>query len=328
MSRLLNVARTILLEPTSRQDYDQILSSWVGPVSTDGTPVITSQRMMLAEFGQMGPDGVESVISRQRAEAEVLTGYSPTLLDFLEGMMSAAGDDVPDALRTQYEDALLAYDRVLAIEDDSRSKLLGRPSVEGRRYVAGTDYAGTVAGEIEDARQRQTEELRQLALANVSGRLALMAGEGGATPSIADAELDVPMAYRLPSYFDSQAEKMRELAEERQIVARKRLANLWPTYPEAESQIERLPGLVVGVLTEDSTAWLSVDLDVDANVANIVDLPEGLLELLQSGDILGVIQRGYNVLTFSPLEHLDIEDLLGEVIQKHIQKYSAGTNAE
>lgn len=324
MARLLNRARVVLLDPEKRQGYDDILTEWEGPVSKDGTPVIRMDRHLQAEMEAKTPDEIEGIFAEQAKQVEGMTGYTPSRLSFLERMVEQSGEDVPDDLRNAYEDALLSYDRSLAIQEAERSRLLSLPDIGKGGYRAGLDYSKNVAGEIESARAVRKEELRMLALGGVSTRLALLAGEEVQTTG---TEIATGSSLELPAYFDQQAEKVRELANKRQEVVEKRLANFRPTYPEAELQGEVQPNLAIGV-GEDDLRWFGVAFDPETSSASLDSIPAEVAELLAAGDYKAAVEAGFNVLTFAPLEQIDIQTQLIDAIEKHADKYGIGAEED
>lgn len=321
MARLLNRARVVLLDFEKRQGYDEILAEWEGPVSKDGTPVIKMDRHIQAEMEGKTPDEIEGIFAEQARQVEGMTGYTPSRLSFLEKMVATAGDNVPDDLRSEYEDALLSYDRSLAIQEAERSRLLSLPDTGKSGYRAGLDYSEDIAGEIESARVIRKEELRMMALGGVGTRLALLAGE---TVEPTSADVVVASSLELPAYFDQQAEKVLELAAKRQEVVEKRLANFRPTYPEAEAQTEAKPNLAVGI-GEGTFRWFGVVFDAETSSASLDSIPAEIADLLEAGDFKAVIENGYNVQTFAPLEQVDIQTQLIDAIEKHADKYDIGS---
>lgn len=316
MVRLLSRVRKVLLDPENRQGYDEILAEWEGPVSTDGSPLITMDRYVQAEMASKTPEEVEAIFTKQAIQVETMSGYTPSALSFLEKLMGQSGDNPPDDLRAQYDDTLLALDRSLAIQEAERSRLLGLPDISESGYLTTLNYSDTIAREIETARTNCLEELRMLSLGGVSTRLALLAGEEVPTPA---AEVTTTTV-KLPAYYDQQAQKVQELARKRQEVAEKRLANLRPTYPEAELQTESHSNLAVGV-GHDTLRWVTGSFDPETKTANFGNTPDEIGDLLEAGDIQAVIAAGYNVLTFAPLEQLDIREQLAEAIEKHVARF-------
>jgi hypothetical protein len=322
MARLLNRARIVLLDPEKRQGYDEVMAEWEGPVSKDGTPIIRTDRYLQAEMENKTPEEIEGIFAEQAKEIEAMLGYTPSRLGFLEKMVTQAGDDVPNDLRAEYEDALLLYDRTLAIQEAERSRLLGLPDIGQGGYRAGLDYAKDIAGEIEAARVARKEEMRMRALGGVSARLALLAGE-----EVEATNTDVVLAssLELPAYYDQQAERMREIATKRQEVVEKRLANFRPFYPEAEIQEgEAKPRLAIGI-GEEEFKWFGVVFDHETSSANVQPIPDEVTELLNAGKYQAAIESGYNVLTFAPLEQIDMKTQLLEAIEKHAVKYNIGS---
>lgn len=321
MARLLNRAKFVLLDPEKRHSYDEIMAEWEGPVSKDGTPIVSMDRYLQSEMENKTPDEIEDIFAKQAGQIEAMSGYTPSRLDFLENMIAKAGDDVPDDLRAEYENALLSYDYTLAIQEAERSRLLSLPDIAQGGYCAGLDYSEYIAGEIETARVARKEELRMQALGGVGTRLALLAGEEFVASS---ADVVLVSAMELPAYFDQQAEKIREIVGKRQEVVKKRLANFRPVYPEAELQEGKArPKLAIGI-GEEGFKWFSVAFDQVTSLASLQPIPEELTELLDTGDYKAVIERGYNLLTFAPLEQIDIQAQLTDAIEKHVNKFGMG----
>jgi len=321
MARLLNRAKVVLLDPEKRQGYDEVMAEWEGPVSKDGTPIIRMDRHLQAEMEDKTPEEIEGIFAEQAKQVEAMSGYTPSRLGFLEKMVAQAGDEVPDDLRAEYEDALLSYDRTLAIQEAERSRLLSLPDIGQGDYRAGLDYLEDIAGEIEAAREVRKEEMRMQALGGVGTRLALLAGEEVEAPS---TDVVLASAMELPAYFDQQAEKIREIAATRQEVVEKRLANFRPVYPEAELQEgEAKPDLAIGI-GEESFRWFGVTYDHETSSANLQPISNQLTELLDKGDYKAAIEGGYNVATFAPLEQIDMKTQLLNAIEKHADKYGIG----
>ncbi len=321
MAALLSTAKVILLNPEKRAEYDQILAEWDGPVSRDGTPAISMQRDLQRRMEGMTEEEIEAAFAEQVRQAEFITGYSPTRLSFLERMMTDTGQNASDDLRIEYENALLSYDQLLALQESERSQLLGLPDPAKNRFRAGLDYADTIAGQIEAAREERLEQLHMEALGGVGIRLAILSGKETETTST-DVSLAGPI--ELPAYFEPQAKKVRELAAKRQEVVAKRLANYRPEYPFPELQEgEAKPALVIGIGEEDFK-WYGVKFDQETNSAGIQPIPEDIILLLKAGDYAGVINAGYNVLTFEFLEQIDVNTQLINALEKHAEKYGIG----
>ncbi len=323
MAILLSKARHILLDGERRAEYNEILGTWEGPLSTDGTPVITMNRALQMDMADKTPEEIEGVFTAQATRIEGMTGYNPSRLSFLESLIEKSGGEVDAALRAEYEDALLQRDRTLAIQEAERSRLLGLPDIEKDRYVATLEYSEQIEERVDTARTERKEQLQMQALGGVSTRLALLAGDSVSTE--AGAIIPAGTSLELPAYFEEQATKVKEIAKERESIAEKRLGNYLPEYPEAELQTEFREDLAIGV---SGKMWLGAKIDTAELHANIAGLPVDVKELLEQGDFKAVIEKGFNVLTIEPLEQIDMQDLVISVIEKYIDKYASSDKAE
>lgn len=317
MSRLLNKARGILVEPEKRSQYDEIRTGWTGPFSKTGDPVITISRAVQAEMAMKSNEEVEQSFADGDLQVDKLANYSQSRLDFLEKMMEAAGNNIPDDLRQQYEEALLEYDRNLSIKEAQRGDLLGLADLSGKGYRASLSYSEDKVLEIEAAKEVQLEDLRAIAMGKTVRKLELLSGEV-TEPS---KELVDPTTIQLPGYFDTVAEQVKGIAEKRQTVAEKRLENYQPTYPEVELQTEAKGFAAFGFIGESKTTWFSFSPDLDNGSFNAIATPDDVMELLQAGDYKAVIEKDFNVALLPVLEQLELRDLLNEAINKYVNKF-------
>jgi hypothetical protein len=232
-------------------------------------------------------------------------------------MVEQAGDDVSDELRAEYEDALLQKDRALAIEEAERSRLLGLPDIETDNYVAALGYGEETAGKLETAKAKKEADLQRLALGGVSTRLALLAGETTGT----DVAVQSTVSLELPAYYDEQAARVQEIANERDSITDKRLGNLEPIYPEADLQTELKEDLIIGVAKSNGQIWLGAKIDVETDSAAFQQISDEVKGLLDQGEYKTVIEQGNGLLLVKLMEHIDIQDLLGVAIGKYTDKY-------
>lgn len=317
ISRLLNKARGILVDPEKRSQYDEIRTGWTGPLSKTGDPVITISRAVQAEMAMKSSEEVEQSFTDGDEQVDRLASYSQSRLDFLEKMMKVAGDNVPDDLRQQYEEALLEYDRNLSIKEAQRGDLLGLADLSSHGYRASLSYGEDKVLEIEAAKEVQLEELRAIAMGKTTRKLELLSGEVK-EPS---AELVDLTTIQLPDYFGVVAEQVKSIAERRQTVAEKRLNNYQPIYPEAELQVEAKTFAAFGFTGESKTTWFSFSPDLDKGLFDAIATPDNIMALLQAGDYKAVIEKDFNVALLPVLEQLELMDLLNEGINKYVNKY-------
>jgi len=320
MAILLNRARNILLDPQRRAEYDAILKEWDGPISDNGTPVISIDSYTKAVATNLSPDEIEASFASQRNKLVGMIGYKPGRLKLLERVITQTPGELPDDLREEYEEALLETDRVLAIQEAERAKLLGI-DIEKRRYEAKLGYGTFVAGEIETSRATEQERLHMIALGKVPTRLALLAGEVASGVYDSNNLPARPEDVQLPPYFDLQAEKVRELAKEREEILERRLANFKVEYPFAELQTNGFDTVMVGILMNDTTTWLCAHYDEESGGVSTIDINQQTREALDNGQFEKVITAGKNVLTFVPLEQIDLRTLIDEALNKHFNKY-------
>jgi curved DNA-binding protein CbpA len=321
MTILLNRARVILLDTEKRAEYDDILSSWEGHISRNGTPIITPQMELEDQVRGKTPEEIEAIFGEQVEQIRVLTGYDPTRLTFLESLIEAAGDNIPEALRAQYEDALLQKENTLAVEEAQRSQLLGLPDIQTDNYAATLSYGEDMTTRLRSAREAKVTQLRLQALGGVTTRLALLSGEVQPT-----AVLDQPSqtTLDLPAYFDDQSRKVQEIANERARIADERLSNFLPIYPEEELQSERRDDLIIGVDIGDAIRWCQAKIDVDEESVLFTEMDTEIRQLLDQGDYTAVIQQGYGLQLIKRMENIDRQDLLGVAVGKYIDKYGQG----
>ena len=317
MSRLLNKARGILVPIEKRTQYDEIRTGWTGPLSKTGDPVITIGRAVQAEMAMKSNEEVEQSFAGGDEQVDRLASYSQSRLDFLEKMMEVAGDNVPDDLRQQYEEALLEYDRNLSIKEAQRGDVLGLADLSNNGYRASLSYSEDKVLEIEAAKEVQLEELRAIAMGKTARKLELLSGEVAESLT----ELVDLTTIQLPGYFDTIAEQVKGIAEKRQTLAEKRLDNYQPTYPEAELQTEPKSYAAFGFVGESKTTWFSFSPDLDKGSFGQIATPEDVMQLLQAGDYKAVIEKGFNVALLPVLEQLELMDLLNEGINKYVNTY-------
>jgi curved DNA-binding protein CbpA len=319
IAKLLNRARGILLDTDKRTAYDEILTTWDGPVSTDGTPVVSIARLQEVQLQGKTPEEVEAMFAEQVEQIAGMTGYRPSRLSFLEKMVEQADDDVADELRDEYEDALLQKDRALAIEEAERSRALGLPDIQEQNYTAALGYGEETAAKLTEARAKKEANLQLLALGGVGAKLALLTGE--VTEPSASLVTESPMSLELPAYYGQQAARVQQIANERDAITDKRLENLVPIYPEAELQAELKGSLIIGVATSKGHYWLGAKLNIEQDSADFQQVGDEVKALLNQGDYAAVIARGHGVVLVKPMEHIDIQDLLGVAIGKYTDKY-------
>ncbi len=325
VTRALHHAKEILLNEVKRTEYDDILKAWDGPLSDDGRPVMDVEDYMRADLQYASPDEVEAVFADIERQAATLSGHEPDGVATAEHVMAllanaeSAPEDLLRAQRAAYENALLREDRVLAVSENRRALFMGMGNTSATEYRTGIGYPQKLAKEIEAARATNLEMLRLRALGGVSTRLALMAGESASETAL----LPVSTAsVQLPAYFDTQSEKLREIARKREVILHKRLDNIEWVYPAAELQTQVLGRLLLGAYHRDAGRYIwfsATGFDTELQVDALTD--EDIIVQLEARDYSSVVENDNNVMLFPLLEHIELGTLLGAAIQHHLGKY-------
>lgn len=321
MTRLIIRAKDILLDEDKRAEYDEILAQWDGPISKTGEAVMTLERYFQLQVQGKTPAEVEAIFAERAAQAKAMVDDNPATLALMEKLVTSTDPRLRNEARDGYEAALLRADRILAIEQDGRARLLGLRDDSPQKYVAALGHGEQIARKLDTQRTKQKELLNFRALGGVGTQLALLAG---------DRTLDSRPVFpprttlELPDYYDDQVEKVKEIAKQREVITKKRLANFEPIYPEPALQTEFKPNLAISIA---DNMWLAAKIDREKLNVNIQNLPPTIEKLLRRGDIAAAIKKGFNVAIIPHLDHIDTEDLLSETIQKYIEKYSnSGTS--
>lgn len=322
MATLLNRANAILLDPTKRAQYDEILEAWEGPVSKDGIPVINMNTFLRADMTGKTPEEIEAHFEGQREKIKSMVGFSPSRLELLERMLETAPPDMQDDLRRELDATLLAQDRVLSIEEAERGRLVGHEIHE--RYETQIGYAESVVVAIEQAKEEIKAEHTFRALGGVGMRLALLAGESTTAAETEESATLVP-AGALPAYFEDQAKKIAEIVEQREDILQKRLENFEPNYFVPEVQLEpkgQFAVLVKGGGNSTFAHWFGFTYDGGSRVESIV-IPEDVQAMLDAEEYEQAYEAGFNTFSFVHLDHIDLPTLLNEAVTKYITKFYA-----
>lgn len=317
VTALLNRARVILMDPDKREEYDHLLGEWEGPISVDGTPIISLDRYRELEMESKSPDEIEASFATIAEKAIQVTGYSEDRLTFLENLM--ANGDISPELRVQYEAALLEKDAILAVQESERTKLLGVPERKDRD-VSTLDHSKEIEERLGVAREKVLEKARLRALGGVAAQLTLLSGDEVDIPHSVN-EI-APASSGLPHYFEEQAERIREIARQREVITDKRLENLQPAYPEEELQVEFQEKIILGIGSGEDFDWLSFEIDIEERQpAQMLELPKEIRVALNSADYKKVISKSYAIVTVPYMQNIGLVDLIGVTLGKYVKKF-------
>jgi curved DNA-binding protein CbpA len=315
MGELLVRARKILRNSKSRDEYNEILNSWTGPISTDGDPVITIERYVMARAAMMSPTDIDGLVGEIDNQIVGMLGADEGKLAAAKRMVDKYPDD--EELHDAYEERLLEQDRVLALKETKRRELAGAGSfglveIDKRGYRVGLGYGETVAGEIEDVKEQRLVHVRKEAIAGTAARLAILAGE---RPEADGQILPASSEVTLPASYVHLTTQIAEIAEQREEIVNLRLANLQPVYPEADRQSEPRPTVLVGLQGAEKV-WLGFHR-TDTNTLDNFALDEELLGLLHGERYAEIIERGIGLIECRLLEQIEPEDILNELLNKY-----------
>lgn len=319
-TELANRAKQILGDENNRHEYDEIFAQWDGLVSLNGGPVDSPDVWEARMARKMSHVQLEQSFETGRQKIEEAVGYSAKRLAMLRKFVDGSEGDVEQDVRDEYDAALLAQDKALSIEQAQRSANLG---MGDEVQVVGFGFAEAIEPKIKQGREASMRKAHEIEAANVKGRLALMAG-AGVEPIVTSTELTRTQA-ELPDWFDAQAEKVCEIAARREKLLHERLANMTLTYPEMEMQQEARDKFILGISMSAQTMWLGFSYDHTSNSANQVDIDDVTQRNLNEEQFAAVVEAGYNVAKFDPLEEVDIMTVLEAALGKHVEKYYENT---
>ncbi|MCC6952803.1 MAG: DnaJ domain-containing protein [Deltaproteobacteria bacterium] len=269
-STLLNEAYAVLGNSQKRADYDNQLSSWQGPLSTDGMPIVSVHRSLsairfLVDGGEPG-----SLHPQLEAMIESLSGGGSTTMEALRPLVEGQRDVAPALLNT-YREAIL---RQLATEEIRREHQF--PDFMPERSVVPHSIA-EIEARIEGARERVYNELTQIAGQLKSGEVRLLAGETQ-EPVLADGEALDRALVAAHHRFDQYAAAFRESVERYdQLVDR--LASVLPVrylFPE-EPLFKHLL-----VIVEAPTERMAFLLKNENGIVQARSQPRSMLERIES----------------------------------------------
>ena len=331
--KLVNRAREVLLDEEKRLEYDDMLAEWQGPISDDGTPVTTFESIFARQVVGKDTEQVEEIFKglKERIEAHPGIGTDGRVARAERRLDKARQSKYPDEeeirdLQDDYEEELFALDAGLAVEENERSRILGREisDAAGRHYRVSIGYAEETANELEQLRTRKVEEHAAIATGSFATRLAILSGE--VAPSTDVVPQGDVADYALPPYYDDQAAKVKALAEKRLEIMKKRLGNLKVDQPEAALQTELSSAVFVGLTQEgyEGADWYTSGVPEDdggEEVAPPVDAPDSVLDDLLAGNYAAVIAAGYNVITTKRLQNIEDDALVRGAVVIHAKRY-------
>lgn len=319
-SRVLTNAHDVLTDPERRQQFDEQLGSWKGPVSKDGVPVMAWRSMMRETRGSLEPT---------LEKARMMSGFDPDMFSLLEEQYHAS-ENPSEALKKAYSQALLRRDIYLSLQEGFLREAV---SVEREGdFDVPRNYAAITARKVENARGKMNEEINEVAAMLASGRTLTMLGAGEAQAPNNTQNIDAISAITLyreqqTKQFEDIAQEITRLAGEREAVIRERLTLLTGEYILKQDTLHNK--LLIGVQISDDRNdihWTELQF-ADTDEHNITASPANTIThevkagLTDEKNAQALIDQGYNLVVFPLQEGLSIQDQMLEIAHKHGEAY-------
>lgn len=308
-SAVINEAYRILGDSESRKTYDLKLTDWKGPISKDGTPIIT-----LGQYEGFG-NLFSEVNNEEQAQLDKtirqMSGYSPETLSFMETAIKADPDNL--SLRQAYSSALAQKSLYLRVKEGLFREHIGM----GLEEDISDGYLELTQGRVQKWREEKMEEARKIRFSlEVGSRLALPGGEDIPREDLINLTSEKLQAFE---------EDISVLARQRADVAKKQLEHLPLTYwPEGQV---RLPKVAAGIVADNKIRWFGFYLEGDSvkedSSIPVNQLPETFEKesLLQSvipfQSLIG--KEGFSIFTINYVEGLDLRSTLEYALEQHFE---------
>lgn len=318
MTELLNEANDALSGSEKRKAYDEKLAGWKKPISKDGTAIVDLGASGFA-FGRLVA-GTNADPEEFEAEAEKLalqfSNYSPATYEMFRKMdESEAG--VPEEMKQAYLEQLEVRELYLTLKEGFVWDSMGN---HNHATTPKLTYMEQTAADINAVKAEAFGEISDQVLRLAAGETVLLAA-----PEDHEGELDTGAlitAYesKIGDYLDTQAERLRVLAKEKEVILNTRfdLASKITYHPDC---VVTTSLLIIEIRSNGKRGRICVELG-EGNNAKMKDV-EGLDELQDPEMIKEWIKRGYTFLSFNIVADVDFHDQIVEVVSRHGEKLKA-----
>lgn len=301
---VLNNAHEILSDPVRRQDYDQILTDWEGPISESGHPVITFDKIARdPRYLEYAIDTIDNILPEDNS-----------IFNLLQSQFDAAEDpseDITDA----YRQVLKKRDERLEALEAAYEAAAGLRETEGDRNF---HHATNQRDRIEQQRARLEEELQDRREKITSGSLpALPAGENLQESDIENALVTYEAQQR--EQFEEIANTLERIAQDRQEIINKKMNLLQIEYVDTLPELSEK--IIIGLQGDQNTLWFPFKLQSD-NIGSDPDI--SFFELLgqnQDQIISDYMSKGYNIILTKADLDIDEGAQMSEVAMRHFEAY-------
>lgn len=316
-TRLLNRARFVLLRPDARTAYDEQLSTWEGPISKDGTPIVSiSMKSILQDDASLN-----SALERIKQ----MSGHDEAMFDFIQQQYQST-ETPSEILEQAYRAALSKKDLFLGLQEGVYSEKIG-VKINDEPPI---DYMLDVTSRIDEVRQIREAEIEQEFEMLQSGTIHMLnAGTIEQVMSVLESDPENALAIykeEASKDFDKSSEIILKIAGEREGIINQRLDLLRIQYIHQQDQL--FDRAIIGAIIDGEISWLAYKLDNSSVNPDHAITPEQKESLKNPEKAKEMIENGYNLITFELENGISINDQLSKVITDHFTTYLQATNAE
>lgn len=326
-SQAINDAHEVLKDPEKRKEYDRQLKEWEGPISNSGFPVFDLTKPHFSPLSLIfGPenDVWQKIYDKLVPE---FSGYDPNTLAVVEDLYRRdPTPEVLEALRAQ----LAKRDFDLALREKAVWENAGflNDKLPDSTPLA---YEERVEARINGVRELVGEKIHQaLVLVKAGDIETRMLGTGEEEIS---GEIVRDSAVALEEYkgralrrLDEATASLKDIARQRVTVAKALLETLEIEY-RPDQQIF-YPRLAICILIPPKhqeefgrLCWFHCWLEgADRIVANTLEDPD----LSDPQAAAEWTESGKNIVYFTPLEGVDLQDQISYVAGRHFEKVVGG----
>ena len=308
---LINEAHGILGNEESRGQYDETLTQWTKPISTDGRAIIDLTGAGGFSFSGLLEHITETDEERENQAEQIakdLSGFSPATYEFFQ-IKADSEAGIPPALLPAYLEQLRCRDLYLQMKESFIWDSLGLSNVESKGVLG---YVQAASLELERIRGLANIALENEVLLLTTGKKTLLPAPE-TSGALVVTELFKHHNERLEVHFARQEERLKVVTEEREVVLKQIF--------ESGSQITYHPHvtnysdlLVVEMIFPSKTMRLCFKI-TEGNAEGLEI--EGLDDLDDFDTACAWINNGYTIVSFKPQPDIDTKDELAEVITRH-----------
>lgn len=321
MARMLGKAYEVLSDPVRRAAHDKQLAEWSGPISEDGIPIMPLFGSRYGVANLFGDQEAELEMEGLLQQARAMSGFDPSIHGFLEQQYSAT-DNPSVELENAYRQSLAKRDICLSLEESFHMEAIGL----GRRTAPHplADYLADTQAKVEAGTEGVVANVQQILLALHAGEVKMLGPGGEPLPIMEEVQTDPDAALvryteRALANYSKGAEKVLELAQQRQEVINKRLALVRGEYKPEQTEFFRR--LVIRLQFGDNHRWLAFSLvgegeNVSFETDEIISQEE-MEELTDPEKAQVLIVTGCNIIYLAVEEGLPWHPAVEEVLNQH-----------